>query len=77
MAELLLQAGAHIDAVEVMRRTSLMYAVLYDRPQLARLLLKRGAACTRDRHGLTAAQLAAARGGSRDAELTALLARHS
>lgn len=75
MAELLLQAGAHIDAVDVMRRTPLMYAVLYDQPEVARLLLRRGAACTRDRHGLTAAQLAAGRLCSRDAELAALLSR--
>lgn len=37
---------------------------------------RRGAACTRDRHGLTAAQLAAGRECSRDSELTALLAKH-
>jgi hypothetical protein len=142
MTELLLQSGAHIDAVDVMRRSPLMYAVLYDQPQLARLLLRcggpasaapqrkagrrgprsiacwchargwpqrhrvgarrlpvalsvltslrkahpisqtclpcarrRGAACSRDRHGLTPAQLAAGRVCGRDPELLALLSR--
>ncbi|KAI7840581.1 hypothetical protein COHA_005734 [Chlorella ohadii] len=76
VAELLLQAGANIDAVEVMRRTPLMYAVLYDRPQLACHLLRRGSAASRDRRGLTAAQLAAGRMCARDPDLAALLARH-
>ena len=40
MVELLLQAGATIDAVEVMRRSPLMYAVLYDQPEAAKLLLR-------------------------------------
>lgn len=52
------------------------YAILYDRPQLACHLLRRGAAATRDRHGLTAAQLAAGRDCTRDPDLAALLARH-
>lgn len=52
------------------------FAILYDRPQVACHLLRRGAAATRDRHGLTAAQLAAGRDCARDSELAALLARH-
>ncbi|PRW20973.1 ADP-ribosylation factor GTPase-activating AGD3-like [Chlorella sorokiniana] len=76
VVELLLQAGANIDAVEVLRRTPLMYAILYDRPALACHLLRRGAAASRDRHGLTAAQLAAGRDCARDPDLAALLARH-
>lgn len=40
LAELLLQAGANIDAVDVMRRSPIMWAVLYDRPEVARLLLR-------------------------------------
>ncbi|KAL4420567.1 hypothetical protein ABPG75_010223 [Micractinium tetrahymenae] len=75
MAELLLQSGAQIDAVEVMRRSPLMYCLLYDHAQAAKLLLRRGAACTRDRHGLTAAQLAQGRPCSRDGELMALLSQ--
>ncbi|KAL4436335.1 hypothetical protein ABPG77_009897 [Micractinium sp. CCAP 211/92] len=75
MAELLLQSGAQVDAVEVMRRSPLMYCLLYDHAEAAKLLLRRGAACTRDRHGLTAAQLAQGRPCSRDAELMALLSR--
>jgi hypothetical protein len=163
LAELLLQAGANIDAVDVMRRSPIMWAVLYDRPEVARLLLRcvcasasvaaqhvgaaaaafewlvcvwrggqawfkhserhimwpgagqeeanckvflqghavlaclyppssprltlallafslhcrRGAACTRDRQGLTPAQLAAGRPCSRDAELLTLLAKQA
>ncbi|KAL4855575.1 ADP-ribosylation factor GTPase-activating protein AGD3 [Chlorella vulgaris] len=77
LAELLLQAGANIDAVDVMRRSPIMWAVLYDRPEVARLLLRRGAACTRDRQGLTPAQLAAGRACSRDAELLTLLAKQT
>lgn len=76
VAELLLQAGANIDSVEVLRRSPLMYAILYDRPALACHLLRRGAAASRDRHGLTAAQLAAGRDCARDPDLAALLARH-
>lgn len=140
MTELLLQSGAQIDAVEVMRRTPLMYCLLYDQAEAAKLLLRwapapaclgcrrrgvgarylpprtrwiwalrpalaeatghwcagemchfppadstrpctphracrRGAACTRDRHGLTAAQLAQGRPCSGDGELVALLSR--
>ena len=52
------------------------YAVLYDRPQLACHLLRRGSAASRDRRGLTAAQLAAGRMCARDPDLAALLARH-
>ncbi|PSC71679.1 ADP-ribosylation factor GTPase-activating AGD1 [Micractinium conductrix] len=75
MVELLLQSGAQTDAVDVMRRTPLMYSVLYDHPEPAKLLLKRGAACTRDRHGLSPAQLAHGRPCSADSELMALLSR--
>lgn len=41
LLELLLQAGAHVDAADVMRRTPLMYAVLYDQPDQAKHLLRR------------------------------------
>lgn len=134
LLELLLQAGAHADAADVMRRTPLMYAVIHDQPDQAKHLLRRappppplcwaaqclrceplhgpcppqhapcppqrlldaagvcllrpvppapppppssrrGAACTRDRHGLTVAQLAAGRECGRDAQLAELLAR--
>lgn len=40
MAELLLQSGAQVDAVEVMRRSPLMYCLLYDHAEAAKLLLR-------------------------------------
>jgi ankyrin repeat protein len=43
VAELLLQSGAHIDAVDVLRRSPLAYSLLYDQADVARLLLRWGA----------------------------------
>lgn len=76
MVELLLQAGARIDARDVLGRSPLMYAVLYDHPRVARLLLRRGAATGgRDRKGHNAAQLAEGRQCGQDTELLALLSK--
>lgn len=53
-----------------------MYAVLYDQPAVAKLLLRRGAASgVHDRTGRTALQLAAGRRCDRDPDLAALLSR--
>lgn len=77
--ELLLQWGADIDARDVFGRTPLMYAVLYDFPEVAKLLLRRGAAGgDRDWTGRSALQIAM--GGTntrceRDSELAAMLSK--
>ena len=76
LLELLLQHSAPLDGRDVFGRTPLMYAVLYDQPAVAKLLLRRGAASgIHDRTGRTALQLAAGRRCDRDPDLAALLSR--
>lgn len=75
LVELLLQNGAHIDSRDVFGRTPLMYAVLFDWPEVAKLLLRRGAAGgVRDRMGMSAIQWTQEQKRCmRDSELAALL----
>jgi len=75
LVELLLQNGAHIDSRDVFGRTPLMYAVLFDWPEVAKLLLRRGAAGgIRDRMGMSAIQWTQEQERCRrDTELAALL----
>jgi uncharacterized protein len=76
VVELLLHSGAPADPRDIFGRTPLMYAVLYDTVELAKLLIRRGAAAGgRDRTGRSAAQLAAGRRCGQDADLAVLLSR--
>ncbi len=78
MVELLLQSGAKMDARDVFGRTPLIYAVVYDQPAAAKMLLRRGAATgARDRTGRSAAQLAAGRECGRDRELMVQLSKET
>jgi hypothetical protein len=68
MAELLLQWGAAVNAADSFGRTPLAYSLLYDHPEVAKQLLRRGATVV----GGGAAQVLGRRGGG-DAQLELLL----
>ncbi|KAH7623043.1 hypothetical protein Ndes2526B_g02337 [Nannochloris sp. 'desiccata'] len=73
LMELLLQWGAPTESKDGYNRTPLMYAVLYDYPDVARQLMKRGVICTgQDVMGNSVVQMMG-RKGLADADLVAAL----
>jgi len=78
LMELLLLWGADVDAADAFQRTPLMYCMLFDKPEAAKLLIKRGAALgLTDCNSRTASQLFKGPLCTADADLVIMLERRT